>query len=410
MASPEDAARLPSHLGMNHRGGRPGFVRVLNGHICVIPDYSGNRMMQSLGNIDATPLASLTFVDFFSGHILYLTGEAKNLVGSDARAIMPRANSLTTISITGYVFVEDSIAVRQQPGSTVNRSPYSPPIRFLTDETQDSQSLADVSVTLTRVKLHSPHVATFTFTSSAPVIIRPGQHAILDLTSLVGPGSYRHMAHEGLEASLNDDNIRTWTVSSSHNAATQTFDLTMKEKQGGAITSRLFNIARALSKHRPELMLDTTPLDMTVGLVGIGGVFTVPEKATKLLFVAGGIGITPFLSMLSAITSAEGHNDLDVILVISAREPQIAAELVQAAVGPPRSSLQVHIFSNSEMSTVDTPAIVMHQGRLDPTFFETIDDVKVRDVFVCGPILFEEMVIDSLQGNGGTIYRENFAY
>jgi hypothetical protein len=39
----QDALKFPSHLGMNQRGGRPGFIRVLpsDGRTVVIPDFSG---------------------------------------------------------------------------------------------------------------------------------------------------------------------------------------------------------------------------------------------------------------------------------------------------------------------------------------------------------------------------------
>lgn len=37
---------VDGHLGCNHRGGVPGFIRVRNdGKTVVIPDYSGNRFM-----------------------------------------------------------------------------------------------------------------------------------------------------------------------------------------------------------------------------------------------------------------------------------------------------------------------------------------------------------------------------
>lgn len=46
-APPEDRLLHPSHVGLNHRGGRPGFVRVLpsNGRTIVIPDFSGQLVM-----------------------------------------------------------------------------------------------------------------------------------------------------------------------------------------------------------------------------------------------------------------------------------------------------------------------------------------------------------------------------
>jgi ferredoxin-NADP reductase len=416
VSSPENSIKFPSHLGMNHRGGRPGFVRVSNGRTCVIPDYSGNRMMQSLGNVDTTALASLTFLDFITGNILYITGNAQNLFGPEAQAIMPRTNVITMVETTGYVFIANALPVIQKPRSTVERSPYSPPVRFLAEEKAFSQSsFEDVSVGLMRIKLHTPTVATFTFTSSSPIWIKPGQHVIIDLTAFVGKGSYQHMAHEGLESSLKDDCIRTWTVSSSHTSATQTFELTMKEKPNGAITGRLFNMARALSWRRPELMEDTSPLGINLGLVGVGGDFTLPTKTTKLLFVAGGIGITPFLSMLSSMSASDRGGAWDVILIISTREPQLAEELVRTALGanpPTNIHFTLHLFTSRAVPSLPS-ALTIHGGRLNSAFFQTIADVRDRAVYVCGPISFEEMVMQGLQDAGvkhETIARENFAY
>lgn len=60
----------------SHRGGSPGFVRVLSDHGLVFPDYPGNNMFNTLGNIAAYPLAGLLFVDFGKGDLLQLTGRA----------------------------------------------------------------------------------------------------------------------------------------------------------------------------------------------------------------------------------------------------------------------------------------------------------------------------------------------
>lgn len=41
-----------------------------------IPDYSGNRFFNTLGNFLVTPRAGLTFVDFETGDLLQMTGDA----------------------------------------------------------------------------------------------------------------------------------------------------------------------------------------------------------------------------------------------------------------------------------------------------------------------------------------------
>ncbi|MBD2168435.1 pyridoxamine 5'-phosphate oxidase family protein [Calothrix membranacea FACHB-236] len=61
----------------SHRGGFPGFVQVVNSHQLIFPDYSGNNMFQTFGNLSVNPNAGLLFIDFAQGHTLQLTGKAK---------------------------------------------------------------------------------------------------------------------------------------------------------------------------------------------------------------------------------------------------------------------------------------------------------------------------------------------
>ena len=60
----------------SHRGGTPGFVEILeNGHLRV-PDYLGNSMFSTLGNIYENPKAALLFIDYKKGQTLQLSGLA----------------------------------------------------------------------------------------------------------------------------------------------------------------------------------------------------------------------------------------------------------------------------------------------------------------------------------------------
>ncbi len=61
----------------SHRGGFPGFVQVLNSNKLVFPDYAGNNMFQTFGNLAVNAGAGLLFIDFEQGHTLQLTGKAK---------------------------------------------------------------------------------------------------------------------------------------------------------------------------------------------------------------------------------------------------------------------------------------------------------------------------------------------
>ena len=70
----------PSHgLDVSHRGGPAGFVGVASsggGTVLYWPDYRGNSMFCTLGNLELDPRAGLLFVDFASHATLALTGRA----------------------------------------------------------------------------------------------------------------------------------------------------------------------------------------------------------------------------------------------------------------------------------------------------------------------------------------------
>lgn len=61
----------------SHRGGNPGFIHVVDDSLLEFPDYSGNKMFNTLGNLTAYPRAGLLFLDFDRGATLQLTGETE---------------------------------------------------------------------------------------------------------------------------------------------------------------------------------------------------------------------------------------------------------------------------------------------------------------------------------------------
>ncbi|MBW4568554.1 MAG: pyridoxamine 5'-phosphate oxidase family protein [Tolypothrix carrinoi HA7290-LM1] len=63
----------------SHRGGNPGFVRVLDDRTLRIPDYAGNSMFNTLGNFVENPHAGLIFLDFERYVSLQLIGRPEIL-------------------------------------------------------------------------------------------------------------------------------------------------------------------------------------------------------------------------------------------------------------------------------------------------------------------------------------------
>lgn len=60
------------------RAGLPGFVRILNEKTLAYPEYRGNGVLASLGNISENPHVGLMFLDFFKATIgLHINGKAR---------------------------------------------------------------------------------------------------------------------------------------------------------------------------------------------------------------------------------------------------------------------------------------------------------------------------------------------
>ncbi|HEX5780044.1 MAG TPA: pyridoxamine 5'-phosphate oxidase family protein [Xanthobacteraceae bacterium] len=60
----------------SHKGGMPGFVRVSGPSELVFPDYDGNGMFKTLGNIASNPHIGLLFIDFEKPRRLRVNGAA----------------------------------------------------------------------------------------------------------------------------------------------------------------------------------------------------------------------------------------------------------------------------------------------------------------------------------------------
>jgi len=96
-------AHPQSGVDASHRGGKPGFVRVESEKRFLFPDYAGNNMFNSLGNITSYPRAGLLFPDFQSGATLQITGAANIIWDGPLLAEFPAARRLVSIDIEEIV-------------------------------------------------------------------------------------------------------------------------------------------------------------------------------------------------------------------------------------------------------------------------------------------------------------------
>lgn len=82
----------------SHRGGKPGFVRIDEAAVLTIPDFAGNLHFNTLGNILLNPKVGLVFVDFESGDMLHLSGDAEIVFDSPEIAAFQGAERLWRVT------------------------------------------------------------------------------------------------------------------------------------------------------------------------------------------------------------------------------------------------------------------------------------------------------------------------
>jgi ferredoxin-NADP reductase len=311
-------------MDTNIRGGAPGFVRVASnsaddGVTLVYPEYSGNRLFQTLGNMRTDPAVGLTFPNFETGDVLYLSGRAEVLIGADAAAVLPHSKLAVRLTVDAARFVEDGLSFR---GRLLDQSPYNPAVWRLACEIDAAGSppggLRDPDgrptgvgvATLVRRTPITPTISRYAFRLSADPSSaestektaalrtwRAGQHVTLDFSAQLDRG-WSHMRDHD-PRSLNDDYVRSFTISS----APPAFDGAGRiEPSDGAefeITARRNGpVTRFLDRWTPGRSLSVPVLEFGGG-GGFGRVATAKDEssdAATVVVVAGGVGITPLMA------------------------------------------------------------------------------------------------------------------
>jgi predicted pyridoxine 5'-phosphate oxidase superfamily flavin-nucleotide-binding protein len=95
---------------VSFRAGPPGFVKVLDEKTLIYPEYPGNGVMASLGNVSENPHIALLFVDFFDSAVgLHVNGRA---------AVVEHAGIATSATLERFPNVEDLLDVEDVAART----------------------------------------------------------------------------------------------------------------------------------------------------------------------------------------------------------------------------------------------------------------------------------------------------
>lgn len=362
----------PPRLGNNHRGGPRGFLRSFwdsNQHqrCIVLPDWSGNRLMMSFGNMMKDPVAGITIPAWstdpqqLSG-VLHLSCKAEVLAGKHASAIIQGVQGAVKLWIKQWTYLEHGLPIVAQShliGSTASESyklsndmassdkagigwsPYNPPVRLLHQEKQFTSNIPASQRKLAHLEdvyFYSANIARFTFQVEGGDDLfenfQLGMHIIMDCSDLLDTRVklYSHMAaFKGGEKDLNDDGVRSWTITYAKRSLESNvwhFDLTLRRKNRGGVTPSLFRLGDHLLASRENGEFSATEF-CTIPVLGIDGksVLSLQNQIgikipLSLVYFTSGIGITPFLAHIADVAQNTTMK-ANVLLVAAVREGEL---------------------------------------------------------------------------------------
>lgn len=108
----DDSNNFSLGADVSHRGGKPGFVRIDQHQTLTFPDFTGNFIYNTVGNILMNPQAGFLFIDFDTRDLLYLTGRAEVIWEGEAVDAFVGAERLIRCEIEAWQRVECSLPLK----------------------------------------------------------------------------------------------------------------------------------------------------------------------------------------------------------------------------------------------------------------------------------------------------------
>ncbi|MDB5359592.1 MAG: hypothetical protein JWO51_889 [Rhodospirillales bacterium] len=96
---------------VSHRGGKPGFVRV-EGDRLTFPDFVGNFLFNTLGNLALEPRAGLLIPDYATGDLLYLAARAEIIWDGPEVDAWEGAQRLVRLDVTRAIRLAGALPFR----------------------------------------------------------------------------------------------------------------------------------------------------------------------------------------------------------------------------------------------------------------------------------------------------------
>ncbi|WP_428312807.1 pyridoxamine 5'-phosphate oxidase family protein [Hydrocarboniphaga sp.] len=363
-------------VDVSHRGGKPGFVRVAEDGTLTIPDFAGNLFFSTLGNILLNGKAGLVFVDFSSGDLLQLSGEAHVILESPEIAAFQGAERLWTFRASRVVRRPGALALRW----TFQRDGWSPNSLMTGDWQQTADRLRASELAqqwrpfkLTRIVDESRSIRSFHLQADDGAGLLPhqaGQH--LPVRLRLAEAEPPLLRHYSLSVAPSDGLYR------------------ISVKRDGVASQYLHDRVRVGDRIEARAPRGDFRIDA--------------HQSRPAVLLAGGVGITPLLAMLRHLVY-EGLRTRGIrptMLFHAARnkaERPFDAELAELVRIADGAIEVVRVLGSAEGASAGVD--YDEQGRIDiallSRYIELADD---HDFYVCGPAPFTQALYDGLRDAG----------
>lgn len=138
------------------------------------------------------------------------------------------------------------------------------------------------------------------------------------------------------------------------------------------------------TRHLPERLAP----GQRVRVDGPYGRFVFRKRVPRQVWLAGGIGITPFMAWAEALTDAD-RQDIALVWAVTTRDEAFAADRL-AAIAARHPNLKVHIVASAEHGRLTAERL----ARLVPFA------LRESELFYCGPTGLRDAIVSGLKAMG----------
>jgi ferredoxin-NADP reductase/predicted pyridoxine 5'-phosphate oxidase superfamily flavin-nucleotide-binding protein len=371
-------------VDVSHRGGRPGFVKV-ESNTLTIPDYLGNFHFNTLGNFLLNPKAGLIFSDFATGDVLMLTGSVEILWEDHAQVkAFKGAERAWRFTLSHGVRLPAGLPFR----ATLKK--YSPNT-LMTGDWQQANAIMSNSANSASWKPYRVAKIVDESASIRSFYLEPDDgNRLIPFKA----GQFLTIRVPALK-----EMIRTYTLSSAPEDSR--YRISVKREQQGGVSNHLHN-----SLNVGDIIEAKAPR---------GDFFIDASIKRPVVLIAGGVGITPILSMAKHIAT-EGLRTRYTrpTTVLHSAKNSIERgfftefqQIEQQSNGAIRYLSLLGTVGDKEKAGVD------YHGteRINANVLRQVLVLDDYDFYLCGPAGFMQALYNELQSLGvsdGRIFAESF--